>query len=402
MGRKTSIIIFPTLNDRGGDLSRKWYVEWKYQIPGEPEKRIERVYKGLATGTNAERRKIANAIIDEKTEWLKSGEYLSGSLKKVYEDELMYRNEAKIYGKYKSNVITSRTYLSEFLSMKKQTFKNPKSYMDFQSKLRIFNVWLEKNKLDQLSIKLIKRQHIIDFSKYLSEDENLSRLTIDKYIQCISAFFENELLNQRIESNPVLKIPKMGKIVDCSAVPFHNNDREKLKNAISNVDPQLWLACQIEYYCAIRPGTELRLMKIKWIDFDKKCFRIPNIEAKNSLTEIVVIPDQLMSEMIKMNLQTYHFDLYLFGKNGCPGTIPLGKNTLRNKFNRYRDALNISTEYKFYSWKHTGAIQLLENGVKEHDLQNHLRHKSYTTTEVYLKKKTPQRNSTVNQFTSDI
>ena len=60
-----------------------------------------------------------------------------------------------------------------------------------------------------------------------------------------------------------------------------------VKDAISKDDPQLWLACQIQYYCAIRPGTELRLMKLKWIDFDKATFRIPNIEAKNNQTEIV-------------------------------------------------------------------------------------------------------------------
>ena len=83
MARKRSIIIFPSLNDRGGDLTRNWYVEYKWRVPGETEQRIERVYKGLSEGTEKARRKEAALIIKEKTEWLKSGAYLLGSVTKV-------------------------------------------------------------------------------------------------------------------------------------------------------------------------------------------------------------------------------------------------------------------------------------------------------------------------------
>src|ERR1035437_4875721 len=106
MPRKQSIIIFPSLNDRGGDLTRKWYVEWKWRMPGEPVQRIERAYKGLAEGTDAERRKIAKKVIKEKTNWLKSGAYLSGNETRVYADELLYRNEAKMYGEARTHVVT--------------------------------------------------------------------------------------------------------------------------------------------------------------------------------------------------------------------------------------------------------------------------------------------------------
>jgi hypothetical protein len=95
MPRKQTIIIFPSLNDRGGDLNRKWYVEWKWRLPGEKDARIERHYKGLAEGTVSERMKIAKQVIKDKTAWLKSGAYLSGNQTRVYADELLYRNEAK-------------------------------------------------------------------------------------------------------------------------------------------------------------------------------------------------------------------------------------------------------------------------------------------------------------------
>lgn len=398
MPRKQSIIIFPKLNDRNGDLTRKWYVEWKWRMPGETEQRIERHYKGLAEGTDAERRKIAKQVIKEKTTWLKSGAYLSGNETRVYADELLYRNEAKIYGEARAQVVTTRTNLSEFLTVIKEKV-NKKSYENYVSKLRIFNAWLKSKRLDELAIINLNRQHIIDFSVYLSSEQKLSRLTIKKYIQIIHSFFDFELNRNTISFNPAEKIPALGSIVDFAAVPFQKDERSRLKAAIENKDPQLWIACEIQYYCAIRPGTELRLMKIGWIDFDRKKFRVPSPEAKNSTVELVDIPDFLFEKII--DFKQYSSDLYLFGRFGRPNNVPVGKNTLRNRFNRYRDDLGISPDRKFYSWKHTGAIQLLDNGLQPHDLQSHLRHKSFATTEIYIKKRAGNLTK-VTRFSSEI
>jgi len=402
MSKKQAIIIFPHLNDCGGDLTKDWYVEFKYLIPGETEMRKERIYKGIYSGDESSRRKEAARVIKEKTKWLKSGAYLEGNIRKVYADELLYRNEAKMFGMAHDQVVTTRTNLSEFLIQIKEKV-NHKSYENYVSKLRTFNSWLKLNKLDRLHIKNINRQHIISFSIYLSSDLGLSRLTIKKYIQITAMYFNFELDRGTIASNPVIRIPTVGKIVDCASVPLQMDDRIKLKTAVSTADPQLWLASQIQYYCAIRPGTELRLLKISYIDFDNSQFRIPNVDAKNNMTEIVKIPDLLLNEMKRQNLDSFQDkSLYIFGKFGRPGLVPLGKNTLRNRFNRFREELGISEDKKFYSWKHTGAIQLLQNGAKPYDVQGHLRHKSFTTTEVYLKKLIGNPESTVTKFSSEI
>ena len=399
MKKKQAIIIFPHLNDCGGDLNQKWYVEYLWRVPGEEKPRKERIYKGVYSGTEKERRKAAALIIREKTEWMKSGAHLQGNVKKVYADELLYRNEAKLYGEAQEHVVTTRTNLSEFLVEMKEKI-NAKSYENYVSKLRIFNAWLKSKKLDELNIKNLTRQNIIDFGVYLSSNQKLSRLTIKKYIQIVHSFFNFELDRRNIDYNPVDRIPTMGAIVDYSAVPFQLDERARLKEAIEKKDPQLWIACEIQYYCAIRPGTELRLMKIGWIDFDRKKFRIPVIESKSNRLDIVDIPDFLFEKIEEF--KKYDRDLYLFGKFQRPNSEAVGKNTLRNRFNRYRDELEISKDHKFYSWKHTGAIQLLDNGAKPYDLQNHLRHKSFTTTEVYLKKRAGNVDSKITRFSSEI
>lgn len=399
MARKQTIIVFPHLNDCGGDISKQWYIEWQFRLPGEAKPRRQRNYSDLNLSTANERYEAAKKVIADKTEWLKKGLHLCGQTSKVYEDELQYRNEAKMYGKLKIGVTTSRTHLSEFLAFIREKV-NHKSYENYVSKLRIFNAWLEKEKLSHLSVKNISRDHIIQFATYLSAEQNLARLSIKKYIQIIHTFFDFEIEKGVIANNPVVRIPALGRVVDCAATPFEKDERKRLKAAIECTDPQLWLACEIQYYCAIRPGTELRLMRIGWIDFDRLKFRIPSTESKSRRIDIVDIPAFLMEKLLVY--KAYEKSLFLFGKFGQPNIDPVGKNTLRNRFNRYRDALNISSDKKFYSWKHTGAIQLLDNGLKPYELKEHLRHRSFATTEIYIKKRAGNLENSIARYATEI
>ena len=402
MGRKQTLIIYPHLNDHGGDLSKDWYVEFKYRIPEKKKIVCERIYKGLQVGTVNERLERANQIIDEKTIWLNSGGHLLGMNKtRVYVDELEYAHATRLYGNIKKELPTIRQNISEYLIHIKR-LKSVVTYSNIQTKLRTFVAYLVKKQLD-VDISNIDRKNIIDFLIYLANDMKLSRATIKDYKQVVYNYFDFEIELERLTINPVNRIPKLGQIVDNAAVPFTNNEKKDLKNLISAHDLQLWLACQIQYYCAIRPGYELRCMKIGWIDFDKKQFRIPNEFAKNNETEIVEIPDVLFDQLVSIySLDSYSKDLYVFGSNGTPGINFLGKNTLRNRFNRFRDQLKIPTSKVFYSWKHTGAIDLIQNGLQPYNLQEHLRHKNFDTTERYLKKRIKSKDKKINRFTTEL
>ncbi|MCL2597085.1 MAG: hypothetical protein FWD66_05385 [Paludibacter sp.] len=57
MPRKSSIIIYPFLNDRKGDLSKQWYVEYQYRVPDSDKPFRFRIYEGLS-GTAKERHNL--------------------------------------------------------------------------------------------------------------------------------------------------------------------------------------------------------------------------------------------------------------------------------------------------------------------------------------------------------
>ena len=98
-------------------------------------------------------------------------------------------------------------------------------------------------------------------------------------------------------------------------------------------------------------------------------------------------------------LQNFNKEFFIFGRKGIPGYEELWKNTLRNRFNKFRDKLKLSKEYKFYSFKHTGAGLLLDSGVTFKDLMDHLRHHDIESTYHYIRKyKGPTNEKVRNNF----
>ena len=71
---------------------------------------------------------------------------------------------------------------------------------------------MEIKKLDKIHVSFITNQHIIEFLKYVSNHNQLSRRTVSKYRQMLHCFFEWLIRNKGvIDRNPVYGIPQIGK-----------------------------------------------------------------------------------------------------------------------------------------------------------------------------------------------
>ena len=147
---------------------------------------------------------------------------------------------------------------------------------------------------------------------------------------------------------------------------------------------------------AIRPGHELRLMKLNQINYSSRTVVIHSDVSKNKRTAAIDIPDQLFDLITgKWKLNTYDQSLYVFGKYGEPGDVPLGKNNMKNRHTGFRKKTGLPDSVKLYSWKHSGAQELAAEGASIYEIQRHLRHNDITTTEKYLRKRIGQRSSTI-------
>ncbi len=306
--------------------------------------------------------------------------------KAIYEDSLQYATVTRVFKNMRSGNRTfnyySNLFLPEVKGMADKTYKN------YVSKFRIFDSWLLKKGLAENDLTTIDQATMRDFFIYLINDLELAKITVSKYKHMLERFFLWAVKNKHIKVSPVQDLPVTTRENDQAPRPINEYDIEKLVNEIKENDRQLWLTVQMEYYCFLRPGLEIRFAQIGWFDFARSVINVPKEFIKTRDNKTVIIPNQFRDYLLnEWKLHLYPSNYYVIGKNGIPGLECLGSNNLRNRFNIIRDRLNLPKEYKLYSFKHTGNSRLVDSPVPIYHIQKQNGHSSMRSTEEYFKNK---------------
>ena len=270
--------------------------------------------------------------------------------------------------------------------LKKQTEICPKAAMTYNSMCLVFADWLETKGKRNLPMIKISQDDMTEFFYYLGRDKNLDRPTCEKYCMNIKAFWKYAEEYGEINELPFDHITFPRKKKDQGAAVIRPEHLKVLLPLIEKEDPQLYLACMIQYYCFIRPGNELRLIKVGDIDVNTGLIAVRQENAKNGIKQVVTMPQQLIDICHEYKIDLADKSLFVFGKRKRFNTKAISVNMLRWRFNQFRDRLNLPKEYKFYSFKHTGASMLHQSGISMRELMDQLRHTKLDATQHYLKK----------------
>lgn len=261
-----------------------------------------------------------------------------------------------------------------------------RTLISYKGKTEDFGRWLLIRELRNVSLRKISQETISDYFVYLAKDRDLDRPTCEKYFLVLRSFFRYALKYGYVDFVPFDFVTFPTKKKDMSSEVIAKDDLSLLLRTIQGKDEQLYLACMVQYYCFIRPGTELRLMKIGDMDFQQGVIRIPMLAAKNRTTETVTMPNQLIDLCREYKLDETDKSLYVFGKGRQPSKVALSGNMFRYRFNKIRDELGLSKGIKLYSFKCTGVTNLHSSGVPMRGLMDQLRHKKLDSTQHYLRK----------------
>ncbi|MEI6697270.1 MAG: tyrosine-type recombinase/integrase [Bacteroidota bacterium] len=377
----------------------KWFLYFSVREPKTGKMKPFKIYKGFSEKiNNFERERYGDELKQLYIEKLKAGwSPLNDEENVIYSDQLEYQNFTQRFNKLRIASKNTRFYLNEYIAVKSLGLK-PRSISTYKSKLRIFCNWLEFKGFGDYNVSEINNKIILEFFKFLISDRILDKISIEKYEQILKDYFQYLKKKDKISLNPVFDIVKPPKIKDMAARPITQRDLKKLLDLIEEKDKQLFLACMFQYYLALRPGQELRFLKIKDIDLYNNKVIVTEESAKTSRRNIDMSVD-LVEICHQFNLQSSNSEFYVFGRLRVPGTETLGNNTLRNRFNKYRDELNLPKTYKFYSMKHTGGGKLLESGRSLEELRSHFGHTSILSTDHYVKRHFGNRNQNIiNNF----
>ena len=384
---RVKLITLPQLNDCGGDIKKRWFVYYSVKDPRTGKMKRFKYYKGLNKIKVSKARYAKSVeIINELSGKLKSGwNPFIDDTQVIYADQLRYKNIEEIYGKMRASNTTFRLYSNKYLETRERASEG--SLATYRSKLRVFSTWIEAN-YGEVDVSAVNNKVVLRFfSEFLIGKKKLADKTVRCYKQIISNVFDHVVNEGKMMSNPVYHVPK-GCDKDEAPRPVASFDIQKFRDTISKRDPQLWMAIEFETYCFLRPGKELRLLKIRDIDFARGLINVDRFRSKTNRERFATIPDHFLLKIREVyNLHKYNRDYYVFGKGYKPGPECLGKNNLKNRFNSFREMLNMPSEYKLYSWKHTGNSLALDNNISMYALRDQNGHSSVQVTEIYTKNK---------------
>ncbi len=199
--------------------SGKSFVEyWCFYAPTNKLERF-RIYKGLSKLKGEELQEQAKLVIDYYTKKLYAGWRPWCEEDVIYQDEIEYKNIVTGFGNTRQDKNQLRRYLSEFLTIKKSDV-SAKTYESYQSKTRLFCIWLEKNGHSDKLIGEIDNTIMIQFFIYLIQVRKLDKVTIKKYRQILHSMFEYFLSKKLLRTLPFDNLPRASKIKDQAARPF--------------------------------------------------------------------------------------------------------------------------------------------------------------------------------------
>jgi integrase len=385
---RTKICILPKLYNCNGNAQKQWFVYYSYCNPANNKMTRFRVYDGF-TECYTKKAKNAHAekLIQEYTYRLQNGwNPFADNVKAIYEDNLQYSTVARVFKNMRAENKTFNYYTNLFLPEVKGMAD--KTYRNYVSKYRIFDAWLARNNLSGNDITSITPAIMRSFFLFLINDEQLARITIMKYRHMLERLFDWCVKSKYLKVSPCQDLPDTTRENDQAPRPINVADIDKLVNTIREKDRQLWLAVQLEYYCFLRPGLEIRMARVGWFDLARGTISVPKEVVKTDQNKIVIIPKQLREYLLEeWRLHLYPAHFFVFGQNGMPGTSCIGSNNMRNRFNVIRDQLKLPTTYKLYSWKHTGNARAADAGISMYDRQRQNGHSSMRSTEEYMKNK---------------
>lgn len=385
--KRKILVRLAKLYDAGGDISKKWFVYYSVRDPKSGKMERFKEFSGIHMNMSAdERYQAAQLLIVELNTKLKEGwtPLLDSSV--IYEDSLQYRAVTKTYRKAVAANGTFSFYASRYIDSIRSGLE-PSTLSTYTSKLRCFKEWLIGQELINCDISAITQDEYRKFFRFIIDVQQLSENSVKKYNQILFNVCEFVRKERKGYSNPVVDMPTTARINDATPRPIREDHIDEIRTILAESDPQLFLACKLEYYCCLRPGKELRKLQLCDIDLYRGTIDVSRFRAKTKLARIVTIPTVFLNELRTMKLERINQNWYLISHNGQPGPDYLGKNNLKQRWAKIRNDNGWPMHYKFYSWKHTGNVRADDAGIPRAELQAQNGHTSIRTTEIYMKNK---------------
>lgn len=350
----------------GTDLSKDWFVYFYYDVPVTGEKKIFRYKMGInRLKTKRDRSAKASAIISALTLKLESG--WSPVTNEVEND---------------TAVKTVSEALDEIFELKK-AYLTDESIRTYNNQIALFKRWLVRERLDHIYTQNFTVDHARRYCDWMLRDRRYCGKTYNGHLTTLRTYFSEMVKRGYMTASPVAGFQTVRQ--DTGKNTTYSETDEKKFESVKDTDPGFYLATRFVRYCFLR-RTELSKLQVRHINWDSKTIVIPSGNAKSRVQDSVTIPKSLERLIEGAGLLELDPDTYLFGKGFAPSPERLKR--LDDFSDRQREVnrkLGIGRGRSFYSWKHTGAVELYNLTKDVYVVMRQCRHTDIKMTMIYMR-----------------
>ena len=134
----------------------------------------------------------------------------------------------------------------------------------------------------------------------------------------------------------------------------------------------------------LRP-KEIRGLLVSDISIAKGQITVRKDVAKNGKERIVPMTTDLIEDFVKLNLQDYPQNNYVFGANLAPAKTKLANDYMHKYWAKMRIKLGLPEEMQQYSLRDSGIFEMLKSGIDPLSVQQLADHHSLEMTAIYAK-----------------
>lgn len=261
------------------------------------------------------------------------------------------------------------------------------TYDDYKSKIKIIRLYLEKMKKPIRYMFQFDKKFCVDFLDYIYLDRNNGAQTYNNYLNFLRTLSQWLVERCMLDSKPTDGLSPISRRLyqkERGCIPV--DQVRKIGKWTRENDPHFAFACQLLYYCFIRP-VEMTRLRIRDFNLKAGTVTITADASKNRRTQTVTVPKRVLLHGISLGIFSSPMDHHVFSDKLKPGKELIDTKIFRDHWAKVSKALRLKKEWKFYSLKDTGITEMCRlNTVAPVRVKEQARHSSLVITEIYLDK----------------
>jgi integrase len=278
------------------------------------------------------------------------------------------------------------TIKEAFESMMREKEKDlrPASIRIYKHYIVKIGFYLESIKDGGMWVSSFSRMDAVRLMDHISQNKSFAARSYNSAIGVFRAFWNWLMEKGYTEKNPFTHIsrrkqPPKNRMI----IPEHT--RITIEKHLSRTDPSFLMVCKLLFSCFIRPN-EITHLKVRNFDFENSTIFISSTFAKNHSDRFVTMPNTFAEELKNyISEKKCPQNSYLFGPGKIfnPSTKQCDPQRFRERWSDMREALSLPPQFKFYSLKDSGIVDLLNSGVPPQDVVRQARLSGLQMLSVY-------------------